>query len=361
MKKILISALSLSILLAGCGQDKQENKGVTKIEKSEETVKYISDEKLKKDVQKFIDEFTSNSKTFLDSTQSDGMSDDPLDNIKETSKLFENLNSEINKYVNENNLNKKDEKNIKYIAVASSQFGSFINNMVNEAKKLESGDITEEQYDKSINEFVSTKEAVESDKNLSSAIKYFERKGVNVSEYLKLNSDSNKAVNSTVTSDPLEFINKDQLIFENGETGDSLKILKIFKNENTDENGFNEIDNNGFISNLAFVLVEDTNTGEKSLGYFGENINKTDKHIHFLGSVEFTTDTGEQIQPDGGVFETNNKLIKEYNPNVKSKGYGIVKLDYQKEIPKSIEVKISQPQNNDDTNYWGQDITLNLK
>lgn len=34
MKKLLISALSFSVLLAGCGQEKQDNKEVNKIDKT---------------------------------------------------------------------------------------------------------------------------------------------------------------------------------------------------------------------------------------------------------------------------------------------------------------------------------------
>ncbi|UOB21469.1 hypothetical protein [Macrococcus armenti] len=162
-------------------------------------------------------------------------------------------------------------------------------------------------------------------------------------------------------NDPIEFIKNKNAEYVDDELGYSYKIEKIFKNEQTDKDGFNKINNNKFVSNLAFVLLKEKNNDKYMLGYFGENQNNTDKHIHFLGDIEFTTDTGEQIKPESGALATSNKLIKEYNPGVKSKGLGVVALDYQDQLPKTIQVKIAQPQNNDDTNYWGQDITLNLK
>lgn len=184
--------------------------------------------------------------------------------------------------------------------------------------------------------------------------------------------DSNKAGNDdveteekaigqagpTVVTDPIEFITMKDVVLNDTESGASYKIVKVFKNTSSDKDGFNNIDNDGFVNNLAFALVQNTEDNTLGLGYFGEMRNNTEKHIEFLGGIEFTTNTGEQLRPEGGVFTQGNKLIKDYNPNVKSKGFGIVPLEYQDEKPSSIDVLIEQPHNNDDTDTWGEDVTI---
>lgn len=162
----------------------------------------------------------------------------------------------------------------------------------------------------------------------------------------------------TVVTDPIEFITMKDVVLNDTESGESYKIVKVFKAMSTDKDGFNNIDNDGFVNNLAFALVQNTEDNTLGLGYFGEMRNNTEKHIEFLGGVEFTTNTGEQLRPEGGVFTQGNKLIKNYNPNVKSKGFGIVPLEYQDEKPDSIDVLIEQPHNNDDTETWGEDIII---
>ncbi|TDL40598.1 hypothetical protein EVU91_01520 [Macrococcoides bohemicum] len=359
MKKLLISALSLSVLLAGCGQNNDSNKTINKNVSENKEVKTndnLSSEEFNTHFKKTLTKFTSSMKEIDIVSNGNDVSEFENSYREIGNNLLKSAEEFKNKIKNEN-LNQEQKEVSKFLTNNMLATGNLFVDMSTVYPKLLSGELTEDQ---AISENTNIQEKY-TQKYLNSIIseeefsKYLEKHKIEDDYYNSMVAELNE------TEDPIEFVKNGKSQLVNHESGDNLKIVKVFKNENTDENGFNEIDNNGFISNLAFVLVEDSNTGEKSLGYFGENINKTDKHIHFLGSVEFTTDTGEQIQPDGGVFETNNKLIKEYNPNVKSKGYGIVKLDYQNEIPKSIEVKISQPQNNDDTNYWGQDITLSLK
>ncbi|GAB1611556.1 hypothetical protein HB162lentus_02000 [Mammaliicoccus lentus] len=164
------------------------------------------------------------------------------------------------------------------------------------------------------------------------------------------------------TENPIEFIKKSDkdLLFS---TDDSVyKLVSVFENEKTDKDGFNTINQDGFEMKLGFALVKDQNTDEYMLGYFGENKNNTEEIVEFLGNIEFTTDTGEQIKPEGGRLVASNKLIKEYNPNTKAKGFAVVPLDYQDEKPKSINVEIGELSYEDLESDWGSAQTIeNLK
>ncbi|WP_204256701.1 hypothetical protein [Mammaliicoccus sciuri] len=164
------------------------------------------------------------------------------------------------------------------------------------------------------------------------------------------------------TENPIEFIKKSDkdLLFS---TDDSVyKLVSVFENEKTDKDGFNTINQDGFEMKLGFALVKDQTTDEYMLGYFGENKNNTEEIVEFLGNIEFTTDTGEQIKPEGGRLVASNKLIKEYNPSTKAKGFAVVPLDYQDEKPKSINVEIGELSYEDLESDWGSAQTIeNLK
>lgn len=164
------------------------------------------------------------------------------------------------------------------------------------------------------------------------------------------------------TESPIEFIKKSDkdLLFS---TDDSVfKLVSVFENEKTDKDGFNTINQDGFETKLGFALVKDQTTDEYMLGYFGENKNNTEEIVEFLGNIEFTTDTGEQIKPEGGRLVASNKLIKEYNPSTKAKGFAVVPLDYQDEKPKSINVEIGELSYEELESDWGTAQTIeNLK
>lgn len=164
------------------------------------------------------------------------------------------------------------------------------------------------------------------------------------------------------TESPIEFIKKSDkdLLFS---TDDSVfKLVSVFENEKTDKDGFNTINQDGFEMKLGFALVKDQTTDEYMLGYFGENKNNTEEIVEFLGNIEFTTDTGEQIKPEGGRLVASNKLIKEYNPSTKAKGFAVVPLDYQDEKPKSINVEIGELSYEELESDWGTAQTIeNLK
>ncbi len=164
------------------------------------------------------------------------------------------------------------------------------------------------------------------------------------------------------TESPIEFIKKSDkdLLFSTDES--VFKLVSVFENEKTDKDGFNTINQDGFEMKLGFALVKDQTTDEYMLGYFGENKNNTEEIVEFLGNIEFTTDTGEQIKPEGGRLVASNKLIKEYNPNTKAKGFAVVPLDYQDEKPKSINVEIGELSYEDLESDWGTAQTIeNLK
>ncbi|EGQ3524339.1 hypothetical protein KNE01_001937 [Staphylococcus pseudintermedius] len=161
------------------------------------------------------------------------------------------------------------------------------------------------------------------------------------------------------TTDALKFAQSKKGTIFTDENGVQYKMLKKYTNNDSDKNGMTQKDNNGFKFSFSYMLLENTETKEKSLAYFGEIKNDSDKALEFLNYIHFVTDTGEQLKPDAGL--NSGPLAKEYNANSKGKGYVIVPLNYQEDkAPKEIGVTIEQPADNATLSYYGDELRFNL-
>ncbi|TDM49951.1 hypothetical protein ETI06_05615 [Macrococcoides goetzii] len=317
MKKIFISALSLSILLAGCGQDKQENKGVTKIEKSEETVKYISDEKLKKDVQYFIDGITMNFESFKTAAEGGGMSDDIPGNMEASANQMLSNKNEIENYIKENNLKPKDKINLQYISEGIGMFSDMINNMTDDMRKVIAGDMSEEDFQKKIDDFTKRDEVAKAGDNLEKAIKYYESKGIkskDLKEIFDDNSQDGTSNSDTATEDPdgdgyssdlVDTFKVDRSI-EVGPATFSITKVETATEPVTEDNSYDfEGYKVGDEAQMIIVYMKLKNNTDQNADYYPDQ-------------DEIVTDTGEQVAPAS--FNLDTGLVTEMKGAVESEG-----------------------------------------
>lgn len=136
-----------------------------------------------------------------------------------------------------------------------------------------------------------------------------------------------------MTDDPMIAGDKSNriLLFDSDEYGFYV-VKEWYINENTDENGFNEIDFDGYKVKFAITLVEDEHD-EESIGVFIETENTTEDTVQYNADMEFVTDTQDQL--------TTNEGIGDSKPNVKLKGFTHAKINY--DTPKSFTVTIDGP------------------
>lgn len=349
MKKPLTALLSLALVLSGCGQqsEKQEEKKQEINEKSFDKKDFNIN--LEKNLKIFIEnmqdinELTSSTEV---EKYEEGLLKGGTDIIKQA--------EQYEKYLNKNEINGKHKEISNYLLTNMFATGYLFKESSELYPQIISGELDSEQAINKQSEIQKKySQKYNTDKNISDEkfLKYLKENDIEYKGFEKIIKSDNS------TTDPIEFIENNGILVDI-DNNMSYEIVKVFRTDQSNKYGFNKIDNNNFVYNLAFALVKNTDTGELYLGYFGENVNNTDKNIEFLGYITFTTDTGQQVAPESGAMATSNKLIKEYNPGVKSKGYGIVPLEYQNEIPNSIKVTIDQPHNNDNTDTWGEDITI---
>ncbi|PKD98579.1 hypothetical protein [Macrococcoides caseolyticum] len=349
MKKSFITLLSLGFILSGCGQQKEIQEETKQENKENSFNKNDFNDNLENNLKIFIEkmqdinELTNSTKV---EKYEEGFLNSGSDIIKQAEK-FE-------KYLNKNEINGKYKEVSNYLLTNMFATGYLFKESSELYPRIISGELDSEQAINKQSEIQKKySQKYNTDKTISDEkfLKYLKENDIEYKEFEKIKKSDN------YTTDPIKFIENNGILVDI-DNNMSYEIVKVFRSEQSNKYGFNKIDNNNFVYNLAFALVKNTDTGELYLGYFGENVNNTDKNIEFLGYITFTTDTGQQVAPESGAMATSNKLIKEYNPGVKSKGYGIVPLEYQNEIPDSIKVTIDQPHNNDDTDTWGEDITI---
>lgn len=106
-----------------------------------------------------------------------------------------------------------------------------------------------------------------------------------------------------------------------------------YVNEDTDEEGFNIIDFNGYTLKFSLALIKDEE-GQLGIGMFGETENGTSETIQFNNETEVVTGTQEQ-----GTF--SNGLTMNTKPNVKESGFAW--LDLENGTPESITLYMQAP------------------
>lgn len=132
------------------------------------------------------------------------------------------------------------------------------------------------------------------------------------------------------TDDPIEAVENDLVIFD--QYDEAYTIKNLYTNDETTDNGFNEIDFEGYKIDYAIALVEDFE-GEEVLGVFAEVENGTEHEVQFNESFLFATDTQDQTELEHG--------IQENKPNTKSKFFNHAPLEY--DTPEELTVEIYPP------------------
>ncbi len=320
MKKIFISALSLSILLAGCGHEKQDNKGITKIDESEEKVKYISDEKLKKDVQNFIDKITTDFENIIMASEGGGMSDDIPGNMKFSVEQMSNTQKEIDKYIQKNNLKPKDKVNLEHISNGVSMITTMFDEMIVEMKKALNGEITEEEFQEKLKDIENNEKYTEGGEKVDKALEYFENKGVNTKKLLNLfEEDSsiseNQEDNQASTEDDPDGDGYSSDLVDTFKVNKSIEVgpatFTITKVETatepvTEDNSYDfEGYKVGDEAQMIIVYMKLKNNTDQNADYYPDQ-------------DEIVTDTGEQVAPAS--FNLDTGLVTEMKGAVESEG-----------------------------------------
>lgn len=340
MKKILISALSFSILLAGCGQveNKDEIKKEDKKEKKE--VVYVSDTKSKEAIQVFLDDygkaidglnhimdtdnelsFSENFMSIADKTSTDTIS---LQQFQKENKVSPEYNKIITKLIEFGNgtteyMNKNAELLDKQISGELSE-----EEVSEESKKAEDkfGKHTD-IFDKEILPFlekhdINTKEIDKASKGLneesddsnesSDEVDDATEDTISLNPIDDFKSKSKSIVNRTINAGPVEFT------VESVEKG----LIRV-----TDENEYNFGNTkSGEEAQIIILNVRMKNTTDANADYYADQ-------------YPITTDTGEQLDPS---VLTGSDLVTEMKGDIESTGQIIYELKNSKiEDVKHIE------------------------
>ncbi|WP_436861826.1 hypothetical protein [Staphylococcus caeli] len=139
-------------------------------------------------------------------------------------------------------------------------------------------------------------------------------------------------------SDPMSFA-KARLgsTFYSKNDNTTYKSIQKFTNNNTTPDGITSTDNKNFKTKFSYLVVENTKTHERYLGYFGDIINETPNPIKFTGDVKIII--GKNTVLD---MPKPTSLVDELDVGTKKRGYALTKLDSKKQL-KHIEIEINKP------------------
>ncbi|AKG05533.1 hypothetical protein AAV35_012755 [Salimicrobium jeotgali] len=155
-------------------------------------------------------------------------------------------------------------------------------------------------------------------------------------------SEETEAEPQTSSDDPLEVANKnndyDTLI--NGMNEE--KILYRFVNEDTGDDGMNNITFDDYEVKYALALTEDIN-GDKSITMMGEQMNNGDAPLFSVEDTEFITDQQEQTTFATGEFGN-------MDPGIREKTHFQTYLDY--EDPESFTMTFYEPLTEQENSEW---------
>lgn len=142
------------------------------------------------------------------------------------------------------------------------------------------------------------------------------------------------------TTDPLEAGDRNNGIIVFHDDFDYTYIIKEwYANDDTNEDGFNTMDFNGYEVTYSIALLENT-AEEDVIGIFVETENNTDKVVQYNMDLEMLTSEQEQAYSDGMYG------IGQSEPGVKTKGFILVELEY--ETPDSFSVTFEPPWDDED-------------
>lgn len=142
------------------------------------------------------------------------------------------------------------------------------------------------------------------------------------------------------TSDPLEAgnINNNIEVF-NDEFDYTYLIKEYYTNDDTDADGFNTMDFEGYEVTYSIVLMENTEENNV-IGFFVETVNNTDQLVQYNMDMEIATDGQEQIENDMMYG------IGQSDPGIKTKGFTKANIEY--DIPDEIGITFEPPWDDED-------------
>ena len=118
------------------------------------------------------------------------------------------------------------------------------------------------------------------------------------------NQADSKSEEGTSTEDVMEFVTNDHYDTFTRYL-EEYQDIGTYVNDETNEEGFNEIDFDGFQVKFAFKLLEDKNSGEEIIGFIAETENNTDNLVAFNADMEILTSEQEQTEVKRGLGQTN--------------------------------------------------------
>ena len=157
------------------------------------------------------------------------------------------------------------------------------------------------------------------------------------------------------TTDAMAVGSKDNKasIIEN-DYGQTYEIVNWYVSDDTDDEGFNEMDFKGYKVKFSMAAVKDEE-GNEYIGFFAETENTTDRPVHYNGDMEIVTDNQDQTYNDDGIGSSE--------PGVKIKGFSAAPLEYG--TPESFTVTFEPPYLDNNGSYseggFGDNIEMEFK
>lgn len=134
----------------------------------------------------------------------------------------------------------------------------------------------------------------------------------------------------------------------------TYKSIQKFTNKYSTTNDITPTNNKTFKTSFSYLLVENTKTHERYLGYFGDVMNETPTPITFTGDIKITLDDSTFIS-----MPKSSTLVDELDSGTKKRGYAIAKLNSKKQ-PKQIKIELNKPLDTYQQQGYGKKIVFLL-
>ncbi|NWK83781.1 hypothetical protein HYE69_03045 [Staphylococcus sp. GSSP0090] len=134
----------------------------------------------------------------------------------------------------------------------------------------------------------------------------------------------------------------------------TYKSIQKYTNNDSSKTGVTSTNNNTFRTAFSYLLIENTQTHEFYLGYFGDVINETPSPMKYTGDMKVTLDKKTKLN-----MPKSTNLVDELDSGTKKRGYALVKLDSQNQ-PNQIEITLNQPLDTYHQQYYGKKVHITL-
>lgn len=337
MKKILIAALSITLLIGACdNQSTKESKNSNKNESVSKSKTNKKEEKqYRKELRQFLSTDLANYETmsnYIESVEEDIDPDNIITAYRQYADEFKRSLKEHKKKTKNMNVNNKDKIVNDFFVEFNLSFTSMLNGSSDLIEKLQNEEITEDEFNEKLDNLQSTLESRldKADKNSEDisdeeiikiigkdlfneyerVLNKFSEEDVSeeASSSANNDTDSDDTTSSMYTEDDFKEVKSEDITYTQpvGNLNVNFKEMKTYKVKVTEENEYNF--ENYSTGDTAYVLgieLELENTSETPSEYF-------------IDQAEIVTNNQEQIEPS---LITPKKLIKtELKGKVKSSG-----------------------------------------